>query len=69
MAQLLFDLDGTISDPFCGIARSINYALESRNYPPQAESSLAQYIGPPLDETFKMFTGVNNEREIYAVFA
>jgi phosphoglycolate phosphatase len=69
MAQLLFDLDGTISDPFCGIARSINYALESRDYPLQAESSLAQYIGPPLDETFKQITGVNNEPEIYALVA
>jgi phosphoglycolate phosphatase len=68
-AQLLFDLDGTISDPFTGIARSINYALECLGYSPQAEPSLAQYIGPPLDETFKQITGVNNETEIYALVA
>jgi phosphoglycolate phosphatase len=69
MAQCLFDLDGTLSDPFFGIARSINYALESRDYPLQAESSLAQYIGPPLDETFKQITGVNDETEICALVA
>ncbi|STQ91147.1 HAD-IA family hydrolase [Iodobacter fluviatilis] len=69
MAQLLFDLDGTISDPFTGISRSINYALESRGYPQQAGASLAQYIGPPLDVSFKLITGVNDDAEIAALVA
>ena len=30
---LLFDFDGTISDPLEGIGRSINYALEAYGYP------------------------------------
>ncbi len=29
LETLIFDLDGTISDPFEGISKSVNYALES----------------------------------------
>jgi phosphoglycolate phosphatase len=53
MQTLLFDLDGTVSDPLVGISRSINYALTTAGYQPRAESELAKHIGPPLDETFK----------------
>jgi phosphoglycolate phosphatase len=58
---ILFDLDGTISDPLEGIGRSINYALEHFGYEPLKHTELAQYVGPPLDETFKKITG--NEAE------
>jgi phosphoglycolate phosphatase len=54
---ILFDLDGTISDPLDGIGRSINHALVHFGYGPLKLSELAQYIGPPLDETFKKITG------------
>lgn len=54
---LLFDLDGTLSDPFIGIANSINFALGHFGYPQQDIPSLAQYIGPPLDQTFKKLLG------------
>ena len=33
---LLFDLDGTISDPLEGIERSINFALVEHGFPPLA---------------------------------
>ncbi|MCG9890677.1 MAG: HAD hydrolase-like protein [Thermosynechococcaceae cyanobacterium MS004] len=58
---ILFDLDGTISDPLKGIGRSINYALTHFGYEPLKLSELAKYVGPPLDETFKKITG--NEAE------
>jgi phosphoglycolate phosphatase len=54
---ILFDLDGTISDPLEGIGRSINYALAHFGYEPLQLSELAKYVGPPLDETFKQITG------------
>lgn len=34
---LVFDLDGTVSDPAVGVGRSINYALEHHGYPNIAE--------------------------------
>ena len=49
---LIFDLDGTISDPVVGIGRSINYALESFGYPVIPESEMSRYVGPPLEDTF-----------------
>lgn len=60
---ILFDLDGTISDPLTGIARSINYALTESGYPAVTESSLAQFIGPPIDETFALLARTES-REI-----
>jgi phosphoglycolate phosphatase len=59
---LLFDLDGTLSDPLEGISRSINYALEHFSYAPRAASELAAYIGPPLDQTFSILTGITDEK-------
>lgn len=50
---LIFDLDGTISDPKEGIVRSLNYALLSHGFERQNEDFLATFIGPPLDSTFK----------------
>jgi phosphoglycolate phosphatase len=51
-SNLLFDLDGTLTDPKVGITESIRYALDrmERPYPPDA--SLDWCIGPPLQETF-----------------
>ena len=54
---LVFDLDGTLSDPAVGIGRSINYALDAFGYAPVADGALSSYIGPPLDETFARLTG------------
>ncbi len=56
----MFDLDGTISDPLVGIGRSINYALSHFGYAELQLSDLAQYIGPPLDQTFSSITGLRS---------
>src|SRR5262245_10296840 len=66
---VLFDLDGTISDPLEGIGRSLNFALAHFSYATHELSELAQYVGPPLDETFKALTGVSEETEIMALVA
>lgn len=73
---LLFDLDGTISDPTIGVGRSLNYALSAFGYPLVADQDVSQYIGPPLDQTFSLLTQstspehllalVNKYRERYA---
>jgi phosphoglycolate phosphatase len=47
--HLIFDLDGTISDPAVGIVRSINHALRGFGYPPLRDEEVSACIGPPLD--------------------
>lgn len=54
---LIFDLDGTISDPFVGISRSINFALESLGYETVDPERVRPLIGPPLTEIFEILLG------------
>ncbi|HEX7296459.1 MAG TPA: HAD hydrolase-like protein [Pyrinomonadaceae bacterium] len=63
-AHLVFDLDGTISDPVVGIGRSLNYALTHFGYPTVADDQIARYIGPPLDETFVAITATSDPEDI-----
>jgi phosphoglycolate phosphatase len=53
MKNILFDLDGTITDPQEGILNCIEYALEKLKVEKPERSSLKKYIGPPLWESFK----------------
>ncbi len=57
MSTIIFDLDGTISDPAAGITRSINHALAELGYETQPETALYCYIGPSLHLTFAELTG------------
>jgi len=50
-APLLFDLDGTLTDNFPGIARSILYALERMGVAAPDEASLRLCMGPALRES------------------
>jgi phosphoglycolate phosphatase len=50
---LIFDLDGTLSDPFEGIARCYDHALAAHGYPLVPHSELAKLVGPPLDECLR----------------
>jgi phosphoglycolate phosphatase len=49
---LLFDLDGTLTDPREGMVRSIRYALDRLATPCPSDEVLASFIGPPLRGTF-----------------
>ncbi len=49
--RLLFDLDGTLTNSYSGISRSIFYALEKLGYP-LPEEDISWCIGPPLWESF-----------------
>ena len=53
--NIIFDLDGTLSDPFPGISRSINYALNRLGLPLPPLASLADWIGPPLRQSFSAY--------------
>jgi len=66
---LVFDLDGTLSDPKDGIVRSLNHALVTHGYPDRPEDELAHHIGPPLDTAFAELTGSDEPKLIHALVA
>jgi phosphoglycolate phosphatase len=49
---VLFDLDGTLTDPFLGITRSIDHAMARLGRPAPAAEELRWCIGPPLKTSF-----------------
>src|SRR5262245_27450345 len=49
---LLFDLDGTLTDPRPGIVRCLKHALDTLRAPCPSNDVLASFIGPPLRQTF-----------------
>lgn len=49
---LLLDLDGTLSDNYAGISRSIVHALQRMGVPAPGEATLRGCVGPPLRESF-----------------
>ncbi len=52
---VLFDLDGTLGDPYEGITRCIKYALSSVGLEENNTAKLRSYIGPPLRDTFALY--------------
>jgi phosphoglycolate phosphatase len=67
--ELVFDLDGTISDPKDGIVRSFNFALSAHGFASQDEEELSSFIGPPLDSTFKTLTNSDDPDLISSLVA
>lgn len=59
-ATVLFDLDGTLTDPFVGITSSIRHALESLGYPAPPADELGWCIGPPLTDSFPVLLGTGD---------
>jgi phosphoglycolate phosphatase len=64
--HLLFDLDGTLTDPFPGISRCLQHALVSLGHPAPAAESLRWCIGPPLQENLAILLGSNDSDLITA---
>ena len=52
---ILFDLDGTITDPAEGITNSVAYALDKYGIEVSDKTSLNVFIGPPLSESFRKY--------------
>ena len=48
MKYILFDLDGTLTDPQQGITNSVAYALRHFGIETEDNSTLNKFIGPPL---------------------
>ena len=59
---ILFDLDGTLTDPKIGITSAVAYALEHCGYTaPENLDELCPFIGPPLHESFMKYYGVDED--------
>lgn len=65
-ADILFDLDGTLTDSGEGIINSAVYALETMGYPVPPREVMGVFVGPPLWDTFEKF-GVPREKTDEAV--
>ena len=50
--NVLFDLDGTLTDPAEGIVRCIEHSLRTLEIPCPPAEELTHFIGPPLREVF-----------------
>ncbi|MBD5632431.1 MAG: HAD family hydrolase [Clostridia bacterium] len=55
--NVLFDLDGTLTDPFEGITNSIVYALRKFGIEVEDKRALLPFIGPPLFNSFREIYG------------
>lgn len=60
--NLLFDLDGTLTDPFEGITRCISHALVTLGRPSPSRNSLRWCIGPPLKNSLAKLLATDDEQ-------
>lgn len=63
---ILFDLDGTLTDPGEGIINSLQYSLNHYGIKGDPEI-LKQFIGPPLIDSFKKYFDFDEEKAKEAI--
>ncbi len=59
---ILFDLDGTITDPKIGITKSFQYALQHFGIQVDNLDALEPVIGPPLKKSFSEFYHLSEDQ-------
>ena len=64
---ILFDLDGTLTDPGVGITKSVEYALNRYGISVKDRRELYPFIGPPLVDSFMKYYGFSKEQAVEAV--
>lgn len=64
---LLFDLDGTLTDPKIGITKSVHYALQKFGIEVSDLDQLIPFIGPPLLDSFRDFYGLTSQQAKQAI--
>ena len=67
LEHIIFDLDGTLTDPFLGITRSVQFALSHFGISVENLEALTCFIGPPLLDSFRQFYGFTEEQAEEAV--
>ncbi|HEX9272241.1 MAG TPA: HAD hydrolase-like protein [Candidatus Binatia bacterium] len=66
MVNVLFDLDGTLTDPREGIVACLKYALLGLGHNCPSDLDLARFIGPPLQESFAVLLHTTDRKQINA---
>lgn len=64
-AAALFDLDGTLTNPFTGISNGIRHAMEKMGRTAPDDATIRSHIGPPLQVTFAAFLETDDEARIW----
>ena len=64
---ILFDLDGTLTNPKQGITTCVAYALEHFGIRTENKEDLCKFIGPPLLESFMKYYDMSGEEAKTAV--
>jgi phosphoglycolate phosphatase len=64
---ILFDLDGTLTDPAEGITNSVRHALAKRGIFVSDRTALYKFIGPPLIDSFMQFYGYTHAEAVQGV--
>ncbi len=69
-SYVFFDLDGTLTDPFEGITKSVAGALRHFGIEVEDRKELSCFIGPPLRESFAKYYSIPEHRieEAIAVY-
>jgi phosphoglycolate phosphatase len=65
--NIIFDLDGTLTNPTEGILNSLRFALKKMGYPNLPDSLPNKFIGPPLQQGFSEVYGMNKKQTDLAV--
>lgn len=64
---ILFDLDGTLTDPKVGITECVRYSLPFVGIDPPETDSLLGFIGPPLVDSYMKYFDLSKEQSLFAL--
>ena len=64
---ILFDLDGTLTDPGMGITNSVRHALKKFGIEAEDRTALYKFIGPPLKDSFMEYYGFTEKESDLAI--
>ncbi len=64
---ILFDLDGTLTNPAEGITNSVEYALKKMSVTVENKKDLNKFIGPPLLESFENYFNFTKDESLQAL--
>lgn len=64
---VLFDLDGTLTDPAEGITNSVAYSLSKYGIGVSDKKELCKFIGPPLKDSYMNYYGFSESEAVQAI--
>lgn len=67
VTHVLFDLDGTLTDPGEGITNAVRYSLSKFGIEVKERSELYPFIGPPLIDSYMKYYGMTKQQAEQAV--